>query len=144
MYWFATIKSLSQQDSKLDYRFIPHDGINSFDTDYSDPNNYTSSTFEIFKSYVTQIDEFQDEHFDLILIDGRARPSCIQHSVNKLKRNGLLVLDNADRVYYLSQTKNLLSDFDRIICQGATAGIFDRTVTHLYRRQTQSINHGRK
>lgn len=57
-----------------------------------------------FKNYSTSISKYNDEFFDLVLVDGRARPSCIHHALSKIKKNGLLVLDNSDRSYYLKQT----------------------------------------
>lgn len=53
-----------------------------------------------FKDYVTTIDKYQDKYFDLILIDGRARPSCFIHALPKIKSNGYIVLDNAERENY--------------------------------------------
>jgi predicted O-methyltransferase YrrM len=53
-----------------------------------------------FSEYVKTIDNFEDHYFDVILIDGRARSSCIMHSVNKVKSNGVIILDNSDRKRY--------------------------------------------
>lgn len=58
-----------------------------------------------FKNYSSKISEFNDDFFDIVLVDGRARPSCIHHSLDKIKQNGILVLDNSDRTYYLEQMK---------------------------------------
>jgi hypothetical protein len=70
----------------------------------SDPNGYASDDERYrgmsFKEYASSIDEFPDEYFDIILIDGRARPSCFKHSEKKLKKGGYLILDNAERSYY--------------------------------------------
>jgi predicted O-methyltransferase YrrM len=65
-----------------------------------------------FKEYVEAIDKFPDNYFDLIIIDGRARSSCIKHSVKKVKKNGYLLLDNSERLNYQSAI-NLLSKFKR-------------------------------
>ncbi|MES1224680.1 MAG: hypothetical protein ABUT20_54815, partial [Bacteroidota bacterium] len=46
----------------------------------------------------------------LILIDGRARTSCIKHAVGKLKPSGFLILDNAERKYYTSEQTILISE----------------------------------
>lgn len=57
-------------------------------------------------------DEFPQEYFDLILIDGRDRVECIRHSIPRLKKGGILMLDNSERGYYqpgidlLSEWKN--------------------------------------
>jgi len=69
---------------------------------YSDDVNFNKS---IFKNYVSFIDTFSDAYFDLILIDGRARTSCLKHSIPKLKTGGYLVLDNSERSYYIEQQK---------------------------------------
>lgn len=65
---------------------------------YSDGDNFKDY---VFKNYASTIDKFHDNYFDIVLVDGRSRPSCIKHSVNKVKKGGLLVLDNAEREYYL-------------------------------------------
>ena len=49
--------------------------------------------------YVSAIQCFPDEHFDFILIDGQCREECLAAAVLKLKRDGLVVLDNADAGY---------------------------------------------
>ncbi len=40
-------------------------------------------------------------HFDIIVVDGRDRVSCIKQSVDFLKPNGIIILDNSDRVEYI-------------------------------------------
>jgi hypothetical protein len=59
--------------------------------------SYESSSF---KHYVTEIDVFPDSFFDLISVDGRARPSCLIHAVRKVKPGGALMLDNSERSRY--------------------------------------------
>jgi hypothetical protein len=72
---------------------------------YSNDENYPANTF---KSYACYIDKFEDGYFDIVLIDGRARPSCLKHAVSKVKKGGLLILDNAERKYYLAN--NLIDE----------------------------------
>lgn len=64
---------------------------------YSHDENFKGKTF---KGYATAIDIYPDNHFDIVLVDGRVRPSCVIHSLKKIKPGGYLVLDNADRGYY--------------------------------------------
>lgn len=82
--------------------------------DYSDPNNYISSLPIYlnmnFRRYVLSINEFPDEYFDLVFVDGRARPSCITNSIPKIKPGGYLMLDNSERERY-SYGKKLLSEW---------------------------------
>ncbi len=53
-----------------------------------------------FSRYVGRIDEYPDDYFDIVVVDGRARPDCIEHAVSKIKPNGYLLLDNAEREEY--------------------------------------------
>ncbi|HQQ94601.1 MAG TPA: hypothetical protein PLQ93_08615 [Bacteroidia bacterium] len=61
-----------------------------------------------FKAYASFIDQYPDAYFACVLVDGRARPSCIRHAISKIKPGGFLVLDNSDREYYLRHTGKLL------------------------------------
>lgn len=53
-----------------------------------------------YAEYAAQITAYLDEAFDLIFVDGRNRAECIQHALPKLKKGGLLVLDNSERAQY--------------------------------------------
>lgn len=82
--------------------------------DYSDPDNYVSF-FSIyrkmnFRRYVLSINEFPDDYFDLVFVDGRARPSCITNSIPKIRHGGYLMLDDSERKIY-SPGKKLLSEW---------------------------------
>lgn len=71
---------------------------------FEDPDSYRSSD-EIYKgmsfeNYAKSIERYPDNYFDIVLIDGRARPSCLKHSFSKVKINGYLILDNAERNEY--------------------------------------------
>lgn len=64
-----------------------------------------------FGEYANSILNFPDDFFDLIVIDGRARPYCLQNSIPKLKNGGYLLFDNSDRIHYqeeLIKIKNWL------------------------------------
>lgn len=69
-----------------------------------DPLSYASTDEafggQSFNDYAALIDEYPNEYFDLILIDGRARPSCFMHAMHKVKFNGYIILDNAERTSY--------------------------------------------
>jgi hypothetical protein len=76
---------------------VPFNNIADPEAYISEDENYRGKTF---KKYASSIDGYPDEYFDIILIDGRARPSCCKHSIAKIKRGGYLILDNAERQYY--------------------------------------------
>lgn len=72
--------------------------------DPRDPEDHATSDAawrkHSFRNYVTSIDSYAPETFDVILVDGRARPACLRHALPRLKRGGLLVLDNSERAEY--------------------------------------------
>ncbi|MGZ5133821.1 MAG: hypothetical protein ACXWCG_01670 [Flavitalea sp.] len=96
----------NNQIQNVDYFLIePSNDSNFIKKNFVNPTDYISSDpFYIgknFANYVKKIDEYPDNSFDIILIDGRARPSCVLHSLPKLKANGFLIVDNTERRYYL-------------------------------------------
>ncbi len=46
--------------------------------------------------YVDRIEEFPDEYFDFIVVDGHYRQQCLVKAQKKLKRGGHLLLDNSN------------------------------------------------
>jgi predicted O-methyltransferase YrrM len=69
----------------------------------ANPDAYTSDdarySNRIFRRYASTIDLFPSL-FDLILIDGRARPSCLKHALPKIAIKGFLIWDDMSRDYY--------------------------------------------
>lgn len=53
-----------------------------------------------FRSYAAAVDDEPDNSTDVVMLDGRARPSCFLHSRPKVRAGGLLVLDNSERPHY--------------------------------------------
>ena len=62
-----------------------------------------------FEKYARAIDPYPNDYFDVILVDGRARPSCIQQALPHLKTGGLLVVDNTERPYYLAAFQKIIA-----------------------------------
>jgi hypothetical protein len=92
---------------------LPDDG--EIGPNPADPLHYKSGSTELgavnFKSYATAIDAYG--LFDLILIDGMARASCLYHAFNHVKPGGCIVIDNTgDRPYYLEQTAQLFGNYE--------------------------------
>lgn len=63
------------------------------------------------RPYGTVCENYPDEFFDLILVDGRDRVNCIMHSIRVLKKGGILMLDDAHRRRYRNGVK-LLKDWE--------------------------------
>jgi hypothetical protein len=82
----------------------PKSSSNIYQNRIEDPDLYLSDdrryNGQSFKDYAADIDKYPDDYFDIVLIDGRARPSCFKHSVSKIKKNGFIILDNAERSHY--------------------------------------------
>ena len=64
-----------------------------------------------FRRYVEAIEIYPDGFFDLVVVDGRARASCLSHAWVKIRPGGYLLLDNSDRSEY-QRAKEPLSDWE--------------------------------
>lgn len=67
-----------------------------------DPAANAADLRQVNRPYYWICDEFEDESFDLILVDGRNRKGCIAHFISKLKPGGVLMLDNSEREQYFA------------------------------------------
>lgn len=76
-------------------------------------NRYRSAREEYrglsFREYVEAIEAFPDHHFDLVIVDGRARSACLEAAVQKVSPSGLLLLDDSDRDRYQAAVKHVES-----------------------------------
>ena len=98
----------------VDFHLIqPEDG--SLGDNPSNPEHYRARPIgeKNFKKYATAIEQF-DQKFDLILIDGRARASCLYHSIDKVKNGGFIIIDNTERDYYLARLASYFEDWNKI------------------------------
>lgn len=107
--WFDILKNKITGPEKKHWEaalILPEEKDPEVQLDYTHPDHYYSSDENYpgntFRAYAGYIDKYEDAYFDVILVDGRARPSCLKHAVSKIKKGGLLILDNAERKYYLA------------------------------------------
>lgn len=54
----------------------------------------------IFKDYYQAISKYPDNHFDIVVIDGKARNECAEASKYKVKSGGIIIFDNSERKLY--------------------------------------------
>jgi hypothetical protein len=70
----------------------------------SNPSNYASAAGaylgKSFEDYASVIDQYDNEEFDVVFVDGRCRPSCAMHALSKIRRGGYLILDDCQRPRY--------------------------------------------
>jgi hypothetical protein len=121
--WFdLVIKHVgTKNSSKHTFMFIPPTLLDNpvENPDYSDPQMYLSSDEAFinnysFYNYVSSIDKYENNCFDFISVDGRARPSCIKHAIPKLKINGYLMVDNSDREYYFRNLEKEMRNLEKV------------------------------
>jgi FkbM family methyltransferase len=108
--WFArTDKAMLAEKQVGGTKWIgcllpPQPQTNVDQRDPADPLSYVSSDESFvgtqFFDYASAIDNYENEYFDIIVIDGRARPSCFLHAMNKVRMGGYIILDNAERAHY--------------------------------------------
>lgn len=124
-------------DGKCDYRLIePEPQLTAYDNSPESPDLFGSFDFKAhkFEQYVKSIDSFPEGFFDIVIVDGRARPSCVKRALSKIKRGGLLVLDNSDREYYLKSTAQLLEDWPRKTFRGTVRGLLHKEQTTVFQK----------
>lgn len=117
--WYTKVVDLFKEEglTNIDYRFIE---IGNRELDqksfpekiksYVDDPNSLDIKWE-FEDYFSVLKDFEDNHFDFVLVDGRARPECVFYSIDKLKSGGLMILDNSERSRY-SVVFKALSDWE--------------------------------
>ena len=105
--WFKKVTAYLQELKlkNIDYKlFEPENDLEFYKKNIADPNDYISDDIESigknFKKYVMSINQYPDEYFDVVCIDGRARPSCCKHAISKIKVGGYLIYDNVETTHY--------------------------------------------
>lgn len=118
--WFDdTNKKLSV--AHVGYNLIPYED-GTIGSNPANPVHYKSASTELgevnFKRYATLVDRMIDSKYDLILIDGMARASCLYHAASHVAEGGCIVLDNAERDYYMQNVAFLFEGWERILFEG--------------------------
>jgi hypothetical protein len=120
--WFQSLQTKIDAGNNTRWHgqfILPEKHVKAEGLDKSDPADYFSGDPEFqdvtFKAYSTFICQFKDEYFDIVLIDGRARASCLFHAMPKVKVGGFLVLDNSERKYYLRNILLMLKKHYRLV-----------------------------
>ena len=90
--WYNTIQSLMGDNGAISIYHIPpnHDSWSDTDDD---------GDFSDFRDYIN-FPETLKKKFDLILIDGRARKPCLNLTTKLLKKDGIVILHDANREQY--------------------------------------------
>ena len=87
--------------SNVDYRFVTQNDKADFIKDTFELEQ--SNDFDIRRDYVNYfkaLNDIQDHSLDFAIVDGRARTECCLEILPKIKKDGMLILDNSDRKRY--------------------------------------------
>jgi len=60
-----------------------------------------------FEKYCKVIDEYPDNHFNLVVVDGVVRNFCIRHALKKIKPGGFLFLDDSEQARHTDGIEEL-------------------------------------
>ena len=100
-YWYEVVKNklaAGGLDNSEFHLCHPEPIMNNEPNLYSSTDeNYQGMTFE---KYVEKINAYPDNYFDLVVVDGRARTSCLKQVLSKVKDGGYVLLDNSERSEY--------------------------------------------
>jgi hypothetical protein len=89
--WQSLLEPPTKNSSKACFAVGDPDSYASTDANYVDMS---------FEKYATSIKRYDPDYFDLVSIDGRARPSCFKHSLSRVRKGGYILVDNAEREEY--------------------------------------------
>lgn len=111
--WFGKIKLLISECNNVNYQLIIPE-MGQLGDDKANPYDYLSGSIGDvnFQRYASAIDD--EGPFDIIVVDGRSRPSCLMHAKEVIRPGGWIILDNTERSYYLEQTVCLFNDWESI------------------------------
>jgi len=124
--WFDKIsKDLQEMGIKnVDYILVPPAQSESkknleirFKKDFDSEN-------QNYQSYYKHVQDYPDEYFDFVIIDGRARVECTQRAIPKIKKGGMLIIDNSERKRY-KPIHEMLKDWKSV---NTTTGLTDTTI----------------
>ena len=140
--WFAALQRELGKGARANWAGFHHAAETASGAllDPADPAHFASedepSRGMQYRAYAEAILAYPDAYFDILLIDGRARTSCLALGVAKLKRDGLLILDNAERAYYTARNTAALAQLDPVLSGiGPVPYSSDFSETRIYRKR---------
>ena len=102
--WVDYVRSLlpSDLESKVEIVHVPN----------SDTGNTIGGDGKYYDDYVDYV-KTTESSFDLISIDGRGRRQCVINAINKVKKNGFLLVDNSEREAYQPGLREIPSHWEK-------------------------------
>jgi hypothetical protein len=105
-YWHSIyVNSVTSVDHDFDWYNEIRQYLNSHGID-----NVTLYNIPLSDEYEKSV-TVENKKYDCIIIDGRRRVNCLKYSIQSIKDNGIIVLDNSDRIGY-KEIFDILGDPD--------------------------------
>jgi hypothetical protein len=81
---------------------IKETGIDSINFDEPSAFNSSDENFSgySFREYVEKIHKYPKGYFDVVVVDGRSRPSCYYAAIEAIRPGGIIIFDNTERESY--------------------------------------------
>lgn len=107
--WYDKIKFGLAENAKIIYKKLEYNG-----------------------EYCRIIKEFENK-FDVVIVDGRDRVNCVKNSIDRLKENGIIILDDSERKEY-DEAKEFLFNkgYKKIEFWGIAPGVFYNKCTTVF------------
>jgi predicted O-methyltransferase YrrM len=124
--WFKMISDRfkTANISNVDYRFVPsNDPLGFKDVEFEMEKELDFKVRRDYVNYFLAAQDLPDNSLDFVLVDGRARPECLYYALPKMKKNGIVILDNSERDHY-KVVFDLLKDYPMY---NTTNGLTDTT-----------------
>lgn len=110
--------------------------VTNVELKYVPPDDSSDGSSELdYRSYVEAISRYEDESFDFILVDGRARSRALRKAFPKTKVGGHLMLDDSERDRYESAKQSIEDHATKTVFRGLQPGAVNIGETTLYRRE---------
>lgn len=116
--WFEMIHGQLGSYSHVSHILVEPERKNG-DAAYQSIHGYKTESLD-FEKYAHAADHLDNESLDLIIIDGRVRPKCLEQAIPKLKPGGILVFDNSNRESYQTTISSALSGWKNELYKGVT------------------------
>lgn len=101
--WYDLIsdKLKSSHLNNVDYRFVLQNDKNDFKNEsFSLEDNGDYEVRRDYVNYFRALNDIEDRSLDFAIVDGRARTECCFEIAPKIKKGGILILDNSERDRY--------------------------------------------
>lgn len=94
--WHALVAERLQREglSSCSYELIEPRPAPAGGTDFG--SGQPGHTHLCFEDYVRAIERHPEQHFDVVMIDGRARMACLRKAFDHVKVGGIVYLDNSN------------------------------------------------